>query len=221
MPEPRPVRELIEAGALQIGDGYRAKNAELGEPGLPFARAGNVQRGFDFAGADRLREDRLAAAGNKISMPWDVVFTSKGTVGRFAQVREDTPPFVYSPQLCFWRVLNREEIDPGFLFFWMQSPTCVRQFRALQSQTDMADYISLRDQRTVLIALPSIDKQRAIAADLEVLAHAVYAHRRMSDVLEELLRAALPAVVDGRIALRSLPQELLDALGELPSLGDP
>ena len=46
------VSELIEGGALVVGDGYRAKNSELAESGLPFARAGNVNAGFRFHDVD-------------------------------------------------------------------------------------------------------------------------------------------------------------------------
>jgi type I restriction enzyme S subunit len=54
---------------------------------------------FNFKDVDYFPEKDLAKVGEKISQPGDVVFTSKGTVGRFAIVREDTPRFVYSPQL--------------------------------------------------------------------------------------------------------------------------
>jgi type I restriction enzyme, S subunit len=205
------IDELIKRKWLIIGDGYRAKNSELGAPGLPFARAGNVQRGFDFTSADHLRDDRVERAGHKISAAMDVVFTSKGTVGRFAQVRPDTERFVYSPQLCFWRVLDRKKIDPQFLFFWMQSPPCVVQFRALQSQTDMADYISLRDQRTIRIELPPIEQQREIARDLEIIAHAVHAYRTAADSLERLLHATLPGAVAGRVDIAELARVLVQA----------
>src|SRR2546422_10440547 len=92
--------DLIRARVLDIGDGYRAKNSEMGRKGLPFARAGNIDGGFEFESADILDERSLPKAGEKISRSGDVVFTSKGTVGRFAFVRDDTPTFVYSPQLC-------------------------------------------------------------------------------------------------------------------------
>src|SRR5262245_19940507 len=95
--------ELIRKGALDIGDGYRAKNSEMGPSGLPFARAGNVNNGFQFDEADILSEESVKLAGDKVSRNGDITFTSKGTFGRFAFVRKDTPRFVYSPQLCYWR----------------------------------------------------------------------------------------------------------------------
>src|SRR5690242_10616410 len=108
--------DLIRERLLDIGDGYRAKNIEMGSKGLPFARAGNIDGGFHFESADILDERNVPKAGEKISRSGDVVFTSKGTVGRFAFVKDDTPAFVYSPQLCYWRVLRPLVLDPRYLF---------------------------------------------------------------------------------------------------------
>ena len=113
------VADLIRQNQLFIGDGYRAKNDELSSQGLPFARVANINDGFRFANADRFPGTCLSRVGNKISEPGDVVFTSKGTVGRFAFVGPDTPRFVYSPQLCFWRVLDTRLIHPHYLYYWM------------------------------------------------------------------------------------------------------
>ena len=114
------VENLIASRILVISDGYRAKNSELSNHGLPFARGGNINQGFLFDDADCLDVSNLQKAGEKISKVGDVVFTSKGTVGRFAFVKESTPRFVYSPQLCFWRVLDSNFILPRFLYYWMQ-----------------------------------------------------------------------------------------------------
>src|SRR3990172_9130289 len=142
-------RELLDAGVLAIGDGYRAKNAELSTEGIPFARAGNVNGRFRFEDADYFPLADLHKVGDKISRLGDVVFTSKGTVGRIAFVREDTQQFVYAPQLCYWRSLDRAKIDPVFLFYWMQGDEFREQFDSVKGQTDMADYVSLKDQRNM------------------------------------------------------------------------
>jgi type I restriction enzyme, S subunit len=127
------VADLIAHGKLFIGDGYRAKNAELSLTGLPFARAGNIDSGFDFLGADNFPTKNLSRVGNKFSRIGDVVFTSKGTVGRFAFVRENTPRFVYSPQLCFWRSLEQDSIDPHFLYYWMLGREFFQQYKSVAS----------------------------------------------------------------------------------------
>ena len=277
------VIDLIKSGSLEIGDGYRAKNTELAALGIPFARAGNINNGFQFDDADCFPEENLSQIKNKTSRLGDVVlpvaenirpsmhslheirgfrtevacsscslpvnishtrqwsswpvipaqagihikheslwipacagmtdflgvcsrldrgnrgsfglcnnrvvFTSKGTVGRFAYVRENTPRFVYSPQLCFWRSLNPELLDSRFLFYWMSGQEFFDQFKEVSGQTDMAEYVSLRDQRRMRITLPSMREQRAIAHILGTLDDKIELNHRMNETLEAMARA--------------------------------
>lgn len=184
-----PVAGLLESGSLAINDGYRAKNSELAAAGIPFARAGNIDGGFHFAGADCVPPATLSRVGVKISEPGDVVFTSKGTVGRFAFVRNDTPRFVYSPQLCFWRVLDSNRIFPRWLYYWMNSREFFLQFKGVAGQTDMAEYVSLRDQRTMRLTLPPLPEQKRIAHVLGTLDDKIELNRRMNATLEAMSRA--------------------------------
>jgi type I restriction enzyme S subunit len=184
--EARSIERLIDAGILAINDGYRAKNAELGEDGLPFARAGNVNGSFDFGNADRLAWQYVEKAASKRSRAGDVVFTSKGTVGRFAFVHDSTPEFVYSPQLCFWRIHDSSQIVPRFLHYWMHGSECQHQFHAAKGSTDMADYISLRDQRRMFITLPPIEEQSRIARILGSLDDKIENNRRIAETLERI-----------------------------------
>lgn len=183
------VSDLIERGRLVIGDGYRAKNDELSSQGLPFARAGNINGGFRFEEADHFPAENLHRVGNKISEPGDVVFTSKGTVGRFAFVGADTPRFVYSPQLCFWRSIDRALINPRFLYYWMFGREFFVQFKGVAGQTDMAEYVSLTDQRRMHITLPPVSEQCAIAYILGTLDDKIELNWRMNATLEVMARA--------------------------------
>ncbi|MFO1077123.1 MAG: restriction endonuclease subunit S [Planctomycetota bacterium] len=184
-----PVRELLDQGKLVIGDGYRAKNEELSSAGLPFARAQNIDAGFKFEDSDCIPEASVHRVGNKVSQPGDVVFTSKGTVGRFAIVSVDTPKFVYSPQVCFWRSLDHDTIAPRWLYYWMQGAEFGIQYKGVAGQTDMADYVSLRDQRRMSISLPEAAVQRAIADILGTLDDKIELNRRMNETLEAIARA--------------------------------
>lgn len=174
---------------MTIGDGYRAKNVELASTGIPFARVANIDGGFNFAEADLFPLDGLYKVGEKISRPGDVVLTSKGTVGRFAFVREGTQQFVYSPQLSYWRSLDFNTIDPHFLFYWIQGEEFQEQADGVKSQTDMADYVSLTDQRRMKITLLPLPEQRAIARILGTLDDKIELNRRMNHTLEEMARA--------------------------------
>src|SRR5947209_17564435 len=105
----------------------------------------------------------VSRAGSKISRPGDVVFTSKGTVGRFAYVKPNTPKFVYSPQLCYWRIKDSSIIDPRYLFYWMHSHDFLNQVHQVKGLTDMADYVSLGDQRRMKITAPPLPTQHKSA----------------------------------------------------------
>ena len=219
---PRSTGDLIAEGSLSIGDGYRAKNSELSTSGLPFARAGNIDGGFQFDHADRFPEQDLAKVGDKVSQPSDVVFTSKGTVGRLAFVRETTRRFVYAPQLCFWRSLAPDVIDARWLYYWMCGGEFRQQISGFKGQTDMADYVSLTDQRQIAITLPSSSIQRAIAGVLGALDDKIEQNRRTARALERLARAIFRAwFVDfepvkakaaGTTSFPSIPKSVFDAL---------
>ncbi|PPD15238.1 MAG: type I restriction endonuclease subunit S [Methylobacterium sp.] len=183
------VSALINCGVIALGDGYRAKNSELGDKGLPFARAGNIDGQLLFDGADLIDVDTINVPAEKLSRPNDTVFTSKGTVGRFARVKTDTPQFVYSPQLCYWRSLNQEKIDAGYLYYWLTGPEFYSQYKGVSGQTDMAEYVSLGDQRAMSITLPDIERQRSIATLLGSLDDKIELNRRMAATLEEMARA--------------------------------
>ena len=228
------VADLIASGKLCIGDGYRAKNSELGSAGIPFARAGDINDGFHFKSGDHLPEGDAWKAGNKLSQVGDVVFTSKGTVGRFGYVTDSIQKFVYSPQLCFWRSLDRNAIDPRFLFYWVQSKEFYQQYKSVSQKTDMAEYVSLSDQRSMEITLPFPGQQKAIAHILGTLDDKIELNRKTNETLEAMAKALFkswfvdfdPVQAKAEDRPTGLPAEISDLfpdsfedseLGEIPS----
>jgi type I restriction enzyme S subunit len=183
------VEDLIQQKMLEIGDGYRAKNTELSSSGFPFARAGNINDGFRFDNADCFPEINISKVGNKISKAGDVVFTSKGTVGRFALVLSSTPQFVYSPQLCFWRSLNQDVLLPEYLYYWMNSVEFLQQIDYLKGQTDMADYVSLRDQRKITATIPTTSIQREVVKIMVPIDNRIALLRETNATLEAIAQA--------------------------------
>ena len=122
--EPAPARTVAELDRCRRVDDWRwvpGQEQRVGPPRDPVRAGGRRrwrcsrrERGCACSGS-------IAAAGDKISRALDVVVTTKGTVGRIAQVAEGTPTVVYSPQLCYWRVLDHAALDPHILYRWMRS----------------------------------------------------------------------------------------------------
>jgi type I restriction enzyme, S subunit len=176
--------ELIAQGALQIGDGYRAKNDELGGAGTIFLRAGHVRdTHIDFGGADRFQTTDNSKFKDKVSRSGDVVVTTKGnSTGRVAFVTRDMPEFVYSPHLSYWRSLDETRLCQGFLRAWSRGAEFRCQLDAMSRSTDMAPYLSLSDQKRLRITLAALLDElddritllRETNATLEAIAQALF-----------------------------------------------
>lgn len=205
------IGDLMAEGVMDVGDGYRAKRSELADTGLPFARAGNINDGFRFEGAELLGRDSVKKVGNKQSRIGDVVFTSKGTVGRFAYVSPGTPDFVYSPQLCYWRSLSHK-LRSSYLFYWMRSTEFLDQVAAVKGQTDMAEYVSLRDQRRMLLCVPSVTEQDAVASRLDPLLARQAAATDESATLSELRDTLLPKLISGELRVPEAENVISEAV---------
>jgi type I restriction enzyme S subunit len=187
----RTFGRLVEEGALEIGDGYRAKNEELGGNGLVFLRAAYLQdSGFVLEKPDRFISKNAEGFARKVALVGDVVITTKGnSTGRVGRIRESQMGSIYSPHLSYWRSLKSHEIDQNFLYYWSQGREFREQLEGMASSTDMAPYLSLRDQLRLLISLPGIDEQIAIGAILNALDEKIELNRQMNETLEAMARA--------------------------------
>src|SRR3990172_9163617 len=153
--------KLISDGTLEIGDGYRAKNEELGGDGLMFLRAGHVtDTHIDFDGVERFHTELEPRVRSKLAKPGDAVITTKGnSTGRTTFVSPSMPPFVYSPHLSYWRSLDPTRVEGGFLRYWSKGREFGEQLAGMKASTDMAPYLSLVDQKRLQITLPPPDEQ--------------------------------------------------------------
>jgi len=183
-------RELIDAGHLQVGDGYRTKQAEHGRPGFPILRVAEVLDGrIDPKFGDFVSAEHRAAMGSKISRAGDIVLTTKGTVGRVAMMPSESPEFIYSPQVCFFRITPAGPLANKYLYYWFKSEQFWSQARSLKGQTDMADYINLADIRSLRILLPPKSTQQSVVSVLGALDDKIAINDRACLAHEELARA--------------------------------
>ncbi|MBK7956032.1 MAG: restriction endonuclease subunit S [Candidatus Accumulibacter sp.] len=176
---------------LEIGDGYRAQNNELGGTGPIFLRAGHVTDShIDFAGVEHFHEHLANKVRPKMSKVGDTIITTKGnSTGRTSFVTDRLPPFVYSPHLSYWRSRDPEKLCGGFLRYWSQGVEFIEQLSGMKTSTDMAPYLSLTDQRRLSVTLPPLAEQEAIAAVLGALDDKIELNRRMNATLEAMAQS--------------------------------
>lgn len=178
------VRELIQAGALRVEDGNHGENRprkeEFGSGPLKFIRAVDLVDGVvDFAGAALIDDVASARVRKGLGLDGDSILSHKGTVGKVAYVPVGSPEFVCSPQTTFWRSLNAKVVDARFLNFALRSPLFQSQLAAISSESDMAPYVSLTQQKRLRVPLPAIGNQRAIGEVLGALDDKIAANRRV------------------------------------------
>jgi type I restriction enzyme, S subunit len=196
--------ELAAAGDLEFGDGYRTKQSELAADGVPILRVADVA---DFeispAGADCVDNSFRSKMSGKTSRPGDVVLTTKGTVGRVALMPQQSPEFVYSPQLCYFRTEAGSRVSPEFLFLWFRGPEFRRQAASKKGQTDMADYLNLRDVGSLRVSIPGNDAIRELDSIVNPLIARAELARRESQSLAQIRDGLLPKLISGELRIKS------------------
>ncbi len=185
------VKELQDEGVLLVEDGnhgeYRPRPNEFTDDGTAFLRAADLSDGeVLFSAAGQINDVALRRIRKGIGKPGDLLFSHKGTVGKLAVAHQDAPSFVCSPQTTFWRVTDPKRLDRQFLFAYMRAPEFQRQWTVRKGDTDMADYVSLTAQRTLLVPLPPLPTQQKIAAILSAYDDLIENNNRRIKLLEEM-----------------------------------
>jgi type I restriction enzyme S subunit len=185
------VDDLIRRGVLALNDGYRVRNIELGPTGIPFVRGGDIGLGeINTDVVDHILPEFSDRVRSKLTRPFDVAFITKGTVGRVGLMRPGQPVSVFAPQVCYWRSLDAEQLEPRFLFYLLRSSGFQSNLDAVKTHGSMAaDYVSLSDQRRFKLTIPPIQNQRSIAHILGTLDDKIELNRRMNATLEAMAQA--------------------------------
>ncbi|MBY3395122.1 hypothetical protein HFN88_20890 [Rhizobium laguerreae] len=188
------VKDLQAAGVLLVEDGNHGENRprpdEFAEQGVSFIRAADMDGGrILFGSASRINDRALRRIRKGIGQPGDIILSHKGTVGKLAAAPLDCEPFVCSPQTTFWRVLQEDQLDRRFLYFFMNSIEFKNQLSAVKGETDMADYVSLTAQRRLQIPRLPLAVQQEIGRVLGSLDDKIELNLRMNETLEAMAQA--------------------------------
>lgn len=188
------VAALEESQKLLVQDGnhgeYRPRKDEFVKDGTAFIRAADLGCGaVNFDSAEKINDVALQRIRKGIGKDFDTILSTKGTVGKIAFVPECSPQFVCSPQTSFWRSLDHDFLDPKFVYYELQSSHFLNQISSRKGETDMADYLSLTNQRRLNIRVPDITVQREVAKVLGSLDDKIELNRQINQTLERIAQA--------------------------------
>ncbi len=176
----RPLEDCIAA----LLD-YRGKTPEKTGAGIPLITAkvikgGRINTPNEFIAA----EDYDSWMRRGIPAAGDIVITTEAPLGEVAQLGSER---VALAQRLITLRGKPEILDNDFLKFLMQSDDIQSQLRARATGTTVLG-IKQSELRKILLTLPPIREQRAIAHVLSTLDDKIELNRRMSATLEEMAR---------------------------------
>lgn len=188
------VIDLVGAGVLWVEDGNHGENrplaVEFEAVGTPFIRPDDLKHGVvQFNGCDRINATALKRVRKGKGRAGDIVFTHRATVGRIARVPYDAPDFVANPGVTVYRSIRPEELDPNYLYYFMQGSFFMDQVWAEAGNTDTFPYISLTQQRRLKLFLPAIELQRSIGSMLSSFDDRITLLRETNATLEAVAQA--------------------------------
>jgi len=222
------VRPLEECIAALID--YRGKTPQKVSFGIPLitakvVKAGRIETPDEFISVD----DYEPWMRRGIPEAGDVLITTEAPLGEVAQLGSER--VALAQRLIAIRG-KQGVLDNGFLKFLLQSADVQDQLRARASGTTVLG-IKQSELRKVLLTLPTVEEQRAIAHILGTLDDKIELNRQMNETLETMARVLFKswfenfdpvrAKAEGRDS--SLPGPLADLfpdsfedseLGEIP-----
>ena len=165
---------------------YRGKTPQKTLSGIPLitakvVKAGRIQSPDEFIAAD----DYDSWMRRGIPEAGDVVVTTEAPLGEVAQLG---PERVALAQRLITLRGRPGLLDNTFLKFLMQSADVQDQLRARATETTVLG-IKQSELRRVLLSLPPLPEQRAIAHILGTLDDKIELNRRMNETLEAMARA--------------------------------
>jgi len=185
----------LQNAPLEIIDGDRGSNyptqSEFSTRGhCLFLNAGNVTtRGFDFSDCAFITRGKDALLRKGKLARNDVVLTTRGTVGNSAYF-DDSVPFDDIRINSGMVVLRAKQpdLDPRYLYLFIRSGLFHSQVAALRTGSAQPQ-LPIRDINRIVIPLPSLPEQHAIANILGTLDDKIELNRRMRETLEAMARA--------------------------------
>lgn len=132
--------------------------------------------------------------------PNDVLLTIVGTIGRTAVVPEGASAFALQRSVAV--LTPRQDLDPKYLCYQLQSPSVQRYFEENARGTAQKG-VYLKTLGATPVVVPALDEQRRIVAEIDKqfsrLDEAVANLQRVKANLKRYKAAVLKAAVEGRL----------------------
>ena len=157
--------QTIKESEFDISDGNYSskypKSTDFVSHGIPFIRANNLNNGRivwnDMRFISQAQHADLRKGHLKAN---DILVTTRGEIGQVALVDNDFVDCNINAQLV--RINTREKVITEFLFYYLMSSVCQKQFKSLKTGTALMQ-LPVKSLNKLVFALPPLPEQRKIA----------------------------------------------------------
>ena len=208
----------LEDAPVEIIDGDRGANYPKQDEFMPegsclFLNATNVTKaGFDFSSRQFISHERDELLRKGKLKRFDVVLTTRGTVGNIAFYSEKVP--YEHIRINSGMVILRPEtprIDAEFLYSYLRSEAFGDQVKAILSGSAQPQ-LPIRDLKYLLIPLPPLPEQRKIAAILSTWDEAITLTEQLIAALKRRKQALMQLLLTGQVRFKEFAGEAWEQL---------
>lgn len=167
------LEELLNDGSITSHlDGnhgsYYPKNEEFVQKGVPYISANCIEDdNISLVNAKYLTEARANTISKGIAEDGDILLAHNATVGPVCMLRTKLDRMILSTSLTYYRV-DRNKINPTFLFYYMRSKLFQSQLERVMSQSTR-NQVPITTQRQLYFIIPPIDIQKELIKKISII----------------------------------------------------
>ncbi len=170
--EVEEIKSLVKANVLDdIQDGNHGeihpKSNDFVSVGIPFVMASDISNDMiDFDNCHKISREQYLNLRIGFSKADDILLSHKASIGFVARVPSNIHEVMLTPQVTYYRVLNKNILRPDYLEYFLRSDLFQVPLHTLGKQSTR-DYIGITMQKNLRIAYPkNIDEQNLISEKL-------------------------------------------------------
>jgi len=216
----KTVQQWVAEGVLaKPQDGNHGEihptKADYVDTGVPFIMAADLIDGkVDTQGCRFIARAQAESLRIGFAKKGDVLLSHKGTIGRVAILDTDENYVVLTPQVTYYRSLNRDRLFNEFLYYCLLCPDYQADMNRVAGAGSTRAYIGITRQLDLHLDLPPIDVQRTTVAQLrrseEVSSELTTIYEAKLTRLGELKRSLLHQAFTGQLTAKSTDKQVAE-----------
>ena len=146
------------------------KKSDFVKSGVPFIMASDLVDGMvDQVNCNFITLEQANSLRKGFAKDGDVLLSHKGTIGRAAVLKTSHPSVVLTPQVTYYRVIDKSVIYNRYLYYFFHNPYFQNEIKTIAGAGSTRAYIGITSQLQLKISYPKIDDQKRYADSFDAL----------------------------------------------------